>query len=293
MVRLAVTLALPTDEELEHAGSEDAGEFVLMLRGSPAEFKEFVEFNSRDEHIPAFGNRGWDQLPRQRVGRCIDHLIAVIARVMEMGASGSDDDLVVTYEEARSFLNMKQRQAATPAAMRRGSSRRLAEGTAAILTTVKNVASLHRTAVQLRERLLTTLSQVDILKSLDEQQLILLRDSLQDARYTKGQYIFAQGDLGDRLYIVMDGEVEIVREDTEDHTEKFLATLKQFAVFGERALLNNTPRFASARAATPIVRCAPCRRLHSNRPSASRSLQCYPKSQSSRKRTRRCRQQPM
>eukprot|EP00966_Prymnesium_polylepis_P097906 2267425-Prymnesium_polylepis.1 len=66
MVRLAVTLALPTDEELEHAGSEDAGEFVLMLRGSPAEFKEFVEFNSRDEHIPAFGNRGWDQLPRQR-----------------------------------------------------------------------------------------------------------------------------------------------------------------------------------------------------------------------------------
>eukprot|EP00966_Prymnesium_polylepis_P172909 3999370-Prymnesium_polylepis.1 len=78
---------------------------------------------------------------------------------MEMGASGSDDDLVVTYEEARSFLNMKQRQAATPAAMRRGSSRRLAEGTAAILTTVKNVASLHRTAVQLRERLLTTLSQ--------------------------------------------------------------------------------------------------------------------------------------
>ncbi len=63
--------------------------------------------------------------------------------------------------------------------------------------------------------------------------------------FSAGQVIFGEGQAGDGLmYAVLEGEVEIVRQ------ERVLDTVKPGGVFGEMALLDQLPRSASAIART-------------------------------------------
>lgn len=69
--------------------------------------------------------------------------------------------------------------------------------------------------------------------------------------YEPGELVFAQGDLADRLYIIQEGEVEVVR--TTDGKEVLLARLGPGDYFGEIALLMaEGRRTASVRAATRV-----------------------------------------
>jgi NADH dehydrogenase len=63
--------------------------------------------------------------------------------------------------------------------------------------------------------------------------------------FEPGQTIFHQGDLGDRLYMILHGEVEVVRE--EPTREVVLARLGCGQYFGEMALLENRQRNATVR----------------------------------------------
>ena len=58
--------------------------------------------------------------------------------------------------------------------------------------------------------------------------------------------IFREGDRGDRLYVVIDGEVEVVN-DSSDGGERVLRTLGAGEAFGEIALINESPRTATVR----------------------------------------------
>lgn len=70
--------------------------------------------------------------------------------------------------------------------------------------------------------------------------------STRHERYSDGDVIIRQGELGSRMYIVASGEVRIFR--TQGGVETDLATLKVGETFGELALFDNRPRSASARA---------------------------------------------
>ncbi len=70
-------------------------------------------------------------------------------------------------------------------------------------------------------------------------------------RYAAGETIIRQGEPGSRFYIVTDGEVEVVREET-DGGERRLATLGPGRSFGEAALLGATRRNATVRALTDV-----------------------------------------
>ncbi|MGH7898590.1 MAG: cyclic nucleotide-binding domain-containing protein, partial [Candidatus Binatia bacterium] len=63
--------------------------------------------------------------------------------------------------------------------------------------------------------------------------------------FEPGQEIFHQGDLGDRMYIILDGQAEVVRE--ENGREVMLAELGAGEYFGEMALLSQTTRGATVR----------------------------------------------
>jgi NADH dehydrogenase len=65
------------------------------------------------------------------------------------------------------------------------------------------------------------------------------------------EVIFRQGDRGDRLYFVIDGEVEMIRQEPSKG-EEVLGRLGPGACFGEMALVNDNPRMATARTVTRV-----------------------------------------
>lgn len=64
--------------------------------------------------------------------------------------------------------------------------------------------------------------------------------------YEKGDVIFRQGDLGDKMFIIQSGAVEIFK--SEGRSETFLGILEKGDLLGEMALFDGQPRSASARA---------------------------------------------
>ena len=63
--------------------------------------------------------------------------------------------------------------------------------------------------------------------------------------YEPGQCVFNQGDLGDRVYIILAGKVDVFR--LVDGEEQHIAFLSSGDWFGEAALLNQTTRGATVR----------------------------------------------
>jgi len=61
-----------------------------------------------------------------------------------------------------------------------------------------------------------------------------------------GQVVFKEGDLGDRAYLIQDGQIEISK------TGLPLATLGKGELFGEMALVDDQPRMASAKALSDV-----------------------------------------
>ena len=59
-----------------------------------------------------------------------------------------------------------------------------------------------------------------------------------------GEVVFAQGDKGDKIYVIRSGEVEIERDG------KVVEKLTDGGIFGEMALIDGSPRAATARAKT-------------------------------------------
>jgi len=75
--------------------------------------------------------------------------------------------------------------------------------------------------------------------------------SLAREHFEKEEIIFRQGDRGDRLYVIVNGEVEVVRED-EGRATAVVARLGPGECFGEMALVSDQPRTATVRSVCPV-----------------------------------------
>ena len=65
-------------------------------------------------------------------------------------------------------------------------------------------------------------------------------------RFERDHFIFREHESGERAYIIAEGNVEILKESTEGLVS--LRVLKAGAMFGELALIDDSPRMASAKA---------------------------------------------
>ena len=68
--------------------------------------------------------------------------------------------------------------------------------------------------------------------------------------FESGEIIFHEGDVGDYLYIIVDGEVEVFN--TIGGKENLIAHLGKGEYFGEMALLNQRSRLATVRCLSPV-----------------------------------------
>jgi CRP/FNR family cyclic AMP-dependent transcriptional regulator len=64
--------------------------------------------------------------------------------------------------------------------------------------------------------------------------------------YADQEVICRQGELGDAMYVVQEGELEVLRED--GGSETIVGSLSAGDVFGEMALFDREPRSATVRA---------------------------------------------
>lgn len=94
-------------------------------------------------------------------------------------------------------------------------------------------------------------SKLDLLREqgLSANELRLLATYSREERFTPDALIFAEGQSGDSLYTVVDGQVRISRR-ISGMGEEALTILGRGEVFGEMALVDDQPRSADARAHT-------------------------------------------
>ncbi|HZR97532.1 MAG TPA: cyclic nucleotide-binding domain-containing protein, partial [Chloroflexota bacterium] len=97
------------------------------------------------------------------------------------------------------------------------------------------------------------LAHVPLFGALPPAQLAALSLRAAPERYPPGTVIVRQGEPADKLYVIDQGEVEVVVEDRRGELWR-VAQLKANSYFGEIALLAETPlpRTATVRALTPV-----------------------------------------
>jgi CRP-like cAMP-binding protein len=87
------------------------------------------------------------------------------------------------------------------------------------------------------------LQQVDLFKRLPLHGLTRLAAIMQDVSFFEGEELFRQGDVGDSLYLICSGKVDIVVDGAR------VAQLGKNACLGEMALVGGQTRSAAARVA--------------------------------------------
>ena len=108
--------------------------------------------------------------------------------------------------------------------------------------------------------IVNSLKQSDIFYQLTPTQLELVGNICQEATYQKDDLIFKENSTSKELYIIIQGEVDIVVDPslittTEDGIEnRVIATMRRGQSFGEVALVDEALRSASACAAQKDTR---------------------------------------
>ena len=97
------------------------------------------------------------------------------------------------------------------------------------------------------ERDVETLRKIPLFTGLPTARLKLIAYTAEVVEFAPGEPIVRQGDPADAVYIVTEGEADVVIRDTEGH-DITLATMGRNSLFGETAVLSKGRRTATVRA---------------------------------------------
>lgn len=93
--------------------------------------------------------------------------------------------------------------------------------------------------------LLDILKQIPLLSKLSRRELKIISKFAYERDYEVNEFVFQTGQPGAAMFIIKEGEVKIVKQNMNDEYVE-IATLKKGDIFGELALLDNSPRSAGA-----------------------------------------------
>ncbi len=89
------------------------------------------------------------------------------------------------------------------------------------------------------------IKKIPLFASLTTEQLDKLSGFIYLQEYDPGKIIFMEGDTSHEFYIILSGEIRIIKE-SADGKEKILKNLKQGDFFGEMGVIENKNRSATA-----------------------------------------------
>jgi CRP/FNR family cyclic AMP-dependent transcriptional regulator len=94
---------------------------------------------------------------------------------------------------------------------------------------------------------LEVLQKSPLFEMLSQAELELLAELSRPRRYAGGEVVFEEGDLGDSLFVLMNGEVDVLHKDGKGE-QQILTTLQPPEFFGEMSLIDKEFRSATVRA---------------------------------------------
>lgn len=81
---------------------------------------------------------------------------------------------------------------------------------------------------------------------INTEDLTVVANEFEEELFFSGDTIFSMGDMGDRMYVVEEGEVGISIQSNGGSKKEFISVLGAGECFGEMGLLDDKPRSASA-----------------------------------------------
>jgi CRP-like cAMP-binding protein len=102
------------------------------------------------------------------------------------------------------------------------------------------------------ERDVETMRNIPLFAGLPTPRLKLIAYTAELVCFEPGEIIVQQGDPADAVYIIAEGEAEVLLA-SQDGTELVLGIMGRHTLFGETAVLAQTSRTATVRAKTRVV----------------------------------------
>ncbi|MEX2274515.1 MAG: cyclic nucleotide-binding domain-containing protein [Actinomycetota bacterium] len=100
---------------------------------------------------------------------------------------------------------------------------------------------------KVRRRSAEAIARVPLFAGLSRRHLHQVADAADEVRFRPGATVVKEGDLGQTLFVIMEGQVKVTRGGRR------LSTMGPGEFFGEIALLDRGPRTATVVANTPLV----------------------------------------
>jgi len=93
-------------------------------------------------------------------------------------------------------------------------------------------------------------------ETLTSQDVLIIAEHINFLEIEEGAFVFREGDEGDCVYFVIDGQLEVIKESPVEGKEGVvISTLSKGRSIGEMSVIDKTPRSATvrARSATTVV----------------------------------------
>jgi signal transduction histidine kinase len=89
------------------------------------------------------------------------------------------------------------------------------------------------------------LAQIDLFQSFSDKELSTFAENVIEVNFAEGESIFAEGDHGSNMYILLDGSIKIYKNN------RYITTITPVDYLGEMSIIEKKPRSATATALTP------------------------------------------
>ncbi|MCK5097961.1 MAG: cyclic nucleotide-binding domain-containing protein, partial [Desulfobacteraceae bacterium] len=113
----------------------------------------------------------------------------------------------------------------------------------------KDPQRINSKEISLGEKILL-LKEIEIFSGLSPAELAAIATVTKQLDYPGDQTVIKQNDVGETVFLVIDGEVEVIKELTDGNKMK-IAIIGAGDSFGEMALLEDEPRSATIRTTKP------------------------------------------